>query len=267
MRLNELKRECLGPEKMDGCHAILIGNKISVRITKLFFAMGLTANFATSLMIIFGLLGCFLIIFNDVSAFFGGILIWFSTLLDQVDGQLARLYKTANIHAFFYDQMFHLITFSFFFMALSVNLYKIYDCAYIFVFPIIAVFGIVFKRELMTFPSFAFFAKMAQKKYLKQQKMIAKNLVNKSEKIRISVRCLLRTALTEFEIYSLIFVVIAFIDLFFLLDLKIGFLIVFSVLLLIDYLDYLRSFIKDDVLSSKMNQLIEQGSEFYNKEA
>ena len=260
MNLKEIKKNSLGPKELDSHHARIIGNSISTRITWLFYKLRISANSATLLMYLIGISGCLFLAIDEITAIIGAFLIWLATFLDQVDGQLARLTRTANIKAFFYDQMYHLITFSLFFITISINSFQIHKNILIFIFPTIAIFSIFFKRELMIIPSFTFFAKVSQSKFKTQQNLIQKNLISPPNKI--SLRCKLRTAITEFEIYSLLFILVAIIDPFIHLDLKTIYLIIGSIILLIDYLDHLRTFIKEDHLNQRVSELIQRAKKF-----
>ena len=82
----------MGPKKGDNLHARYIGNFISIRVTQIMHKLNLPANLATALMFLFGITGCLIISHSEVSALIGAIFIWIATILDQVDGQLARIY-------------------------------------------------------------------------------------------------------------------------------------------------------------------------------
>lgn len=124
MTINELRAICQKDKLEMNTGLTLHNRKISIYVSWLFIKLKISANQATLLSLIFGIVASVLFIFsvwwlNFISIF----LLWFSFTLDQVDGELARYYKSVNLNGVYLDEIRHILIYSipYFCYALSLS--------------------------------------------------------------------------------------------------------------------------------------------------
>lgn len=94
--------------KKENIYSRFIYRKLSPYVTCLFIRLGISASATTWLSVAMAFIGCFLISFSDVRLTLiglGFIHLWY--LLDHVDGEIARLTKTATVEGKYLDVMLH----------------------------------------------------------------------------------------------------------------------------------------------------------------
>lgn len=131
MQLEKLRQICQGEKLRANTGATLWNRKVSIHITKYLIRLGVTANQATWGSIILGLVGSFLFLpgkawLNVIGA---GIL-YLSLLLDQVDGELARYYKSVNLSGVYLDEIRHLLIYAVTIFCISCPLYQQFEYLY-----------------------------------------------------------------------------------------------------------------------------------------
>jgi len=105
--LSELKKICW-KETETIWYAKYVIRHISIRITRLILPTGISANQATVIFLITGVLGCILLGTGDLSySIFGILLIQFSYIFDCVDGEIARYRKQSSVNGVFIDSVGH----------------------------------------------------------------------------------------------------------------------------------------------------------------
>ena len=118
-KLSELKKICL-KEKETDLYTIYIIRHISIRITRLLLPTGISANQATLIFLITGVVGSILLGIGDPSySIFGILLLQFSYIFDCVDGEIARYRKQSSVNGVFIDSIGHEILTPAIFLAMT----------------------------------------------------------------------------------------------------------------------------------------------------
>ncbi len=131
--IKELRRICYdgrkGPLTLYNKH---IGMKVSIYITKLLLYTPITANHVTLAMLILGIVGS-ISLFNG-HFLIGLLLIHFTVILDDVDGEIARYRKKPSMLGMYIDTMYHIITSHLMFFGYAYALYSIYQNKLLLIF-------------------------------------------------------------------------------------------------------------------------------------
>jgi len=131
----QLRERCQKEKLRANTGMTLMNRKISIYMTWLLLHTKLSASQVTFSSIIIGIIGSFFFIpgvckLNLIGIFF----LYFSFLLDQVDGEIARYYNTPSFNLLYLDELRHLIIYALPVFCLSFPAYK--DCNIIFIFLI-----------------------------------------------------------------------------------------------------------------------------------
>lgn len=107
----ELRRICHDPvRQFNDLTGSLYGWRISIHITRLLLSFGLTASFASTAMVVSGLLGSALCLFGGWFLTGGLVLLVLTYVLDCVDGEMARYYGIDSFRWAGVDYLHHLLT-------------------------------------------------------------------------------------------------------------------------------------------------------------
>lgn len=107
---DELRRECQAPVAYGNDVAgLLYGDKASLPITKLLIDQGWSPNIATVGMLVTGVAGALLQPFGPVCAVLGAALLVLYYILDCVDGEVARYRKIEHARWGYYEYIFHFL--------------------------------------------------------------------------------------------------------------------------------------------------------------
>lgn len=136
--IKELRKICYkGGEKKRPLYMELVTMKISIYITKLLLYTPIRADQVTLSMILLAILGSIIMAFGTLKFILVGILIiHFTVILDNVNGEIARYRKEGNIMGSFLENSFNeiCITFMFFSLSFGIFLQTGYKSAVIFGF-------------------------------------------------------------------------------------------------------------------------------------
>jgi hypothetical protein len=106
----ELREVCQRPVRAGNDVAgLLFGDHASLVVTKLFVDLGLSPNYASVGFLVSGLVGAALQIGAGAWAFAGAVALVLYYVLDCVDGEVARWQKVVNVQWGYYDYLFHMI--------------------------------------------------------------------------------------------------------------------------------------------------------------
>jgi len=118
--ISELRRKVQGPvRRYNDIAGLLIGDRVSIHITRLFIARGWSPTIATFSMLACGLAGSALLAFGDRAAVAGFALLVLYYVFDCVDGEVARYHGIEKVFWSFHDYLFHLYVKSACFLALG----------------------------------------------------------------------------------------------------------------------------------------------------
>lgn len=130
-------------------HKIIIDQyrKISTPFTYLFYRLGFTANSVTTLTIFLPVIGAFVMLNGTYFSVLIGILLFvLFRVLDDSDGELARILNSKSAEGIVLDRIGHAVYTCFLSIGLSFGLRKLLDLEYEFV-PIVALSVLLFSVE------------------------------------------------------------------------------------------------------------------------
>lgn len=139
--IKELRKIC--QSKKQPLYMELVSMKISIYITKLFLYTKLSADYVTIFMILLFIVGSVLMAFGDLWMIFIGILMMhFTIILDNVNGEVARYRKEDGIIGTFLEQVYHNLAVPLIFFGLAYGVFLKTGFAPILIFGFMAaVFG------------------------------------------------------------------------------------------------------------------------------
>jgi hypothetical protein len=106
----DLRRVCQSPVR-DGndVAGLLFGDHASLLITKVFVDLRLSPNYASIGFFVCGLVGALLQVSHSGLALAGSALLVLYYVLDCVDGEVARWQRVVNVHWGYFDYLFHML--------------------------------------------------------------------------------------------------------------------------------------------------------------
>jgi phosphatidylglycerophosphate synthase len=118
--IKELKIRCQEQKTTGKDFNLMLGylahRRISIYLTKFLLVVwpSIRPDFVSLMMIFVGLGGAVLLSFSEFSvAFFGVLLVYFSFLLDKVDGEIARYKQVFSLRGIYLDELYHILIPSF----------------------------------------------------------------------------------------------------------------------------------------------------------
>lgn len=136
-------REICGSKKKQPLYMELVSMKISIYITKLLLYTKISADYVTMAMLILVIVGAALMALGDLWMVLIGILIiHFTVILDNVNGEVARYWKEDGLIGTFLEEVFHKVSVPLIFFVLAYGIFIKTDNALILIFGFLsAIFG------------------------------------------------------------------------------------------------------------------------------
>ncbi len=275
----ELRERCQRPVRENNDVAGLIyGDRISLLFTKLLVDRGWSPDVASYSMLITGVVGSIALAFPGWVSVAGAFLVVLYYVFDCVDGEVARYRGIENLDWAWLDFLFHLIVKPFMFFFLGVGLYRELGHPWIFGLAFSALISTLFLKVLkdMTFPIFC--KKILLNGRLADDKAYAHLLRHVDPQAPPKERpddqifrlrwtlSTLRCLLTNFDIAILLLAVAAVLDVGWLghfelpilgqANLRLVFLTFYALVLPIDYVDWLQTFLRQKRFRSEMGTLL-----------
>ena len=144
--INELKRICL-KDRFDEAHpqpwaSKHISRRISIRFTRLYLILGLSANQATLTSLLLGITaGIFFIKPQPLYWFIGLLILYLSLIFDCVDGEIARYRKQSSLEGKYFDVIVMYFMYPYILACMSFGLYFIIQGPEVFIAGFLAVIG------------------------------------------------------------------------------------------------------------------------------
>ncbi|MEQ8766876.1 MAG: CDP-alcohol phosphatidyltransferase family protein [Planctomycetota bacterium] len=281
----ELRERCQLPVRENNDVAGLIyGDRVSLLFTKVLVDRGWSPDVASYAMLVCGVVGSLALAIPGWVSVIGAFVVVLYYVFDCVDGEVARWRGIQNLDWTWLDFLFHLIVKPFMFFFLGVGLYLELGHVWIFGLSFSALISTLFLKVLkdMTFPIFC--KKILLNPYLAEDKAYA-NLRREIEptpppkskpdgevfRLRPSLSTV-RCFLTNFDIAILLLAIAALIDVALLgsfelpligaVNLRLVLLGFYAIVLPIDYLDWLQTFIRQKRFRTEMATLLGAADEF-----
>lgn len=106
----DLREVCQKPVRAGNDVAgLLFGDHASLLVTKVFVDLKLSPNYASIGFLVCGLVGAVMQVLPDWWAVIGAFLLVMYYVLDCVDGEVARWQKVVNVHWGYFDYLFHML--------------------------------------------------------------------------------------------------------------------------------------------------------------
>jgi hypothetical protein len=147
--IHELRKKVQEPVRAyNDVAGLLVGDRVSIHVTRLFLALGLSPNVGTIGMLVFGLAGSVLTVFGGGWAVVGFCLAFVYYVLDCVDGEVARYRQGEKLEWGFHDFLFHLYVKAAFFTCLGIYAAHATDRWWAFAFGLSALLATLFSKAL-----------------------------------------------------------------------------------------------------------------------
>jgi hypothetical protein len=153
----QLREVCQRPVR-DGndVAGLVFGDHASLIITKLFVDLRLSPNYASVGFFVCGLAGAALQFGASGWAAAGAVLLVFYYVLDCVDGEVARWQKVVNVHWGYYDYLFHMLIKPLAFFGVGVGSYYESGATWTFVAAFLAAVATLWRKILIEIPGILF---------------------------------------------------------------------------------------------------------------
>lgn len=279
---NELRRVCQLPVRAGNDVAgLLFGDHASLVITKVFVDLKLSPNYASVGFLIAGLLGAGLQVGSGACALAGAVLLVLYYVLDCVDGEVARWQKVVNVHWGYFDYLFHMLIKPLAFFGVGLGCHLAGDSTWPLVAAFAAAVSTLWRKILIEIPGILFLKDVLRKGTAQRTADAAPNAIPSTnakgpEPFRLRADLVtLRAILTNFDVGLLFLTIASGLDL--LLDpLSFGplgthsfralWLAYYGVLLPLDFLDYLVTYLRKRHFSTEMTRLLSAAHDFRAEE-
>ena len=148
--LAELRKRVQEPvRRYNDVAGVLVGDHVSIHVTRLFLAWGISPTVATISMLIFGVVGSVLALQGGWLAVAGFACVFAYYVCDCVDGEVARFHQGEKLIWGFYDFLFHLAVKTAFFVCMGIYAAKTTGRPEFFFFGLAALLAVLFQKFLL----------------------------------------------------------------------------------------------------------------------
>ncbi len=147
--LSELRKKVQAPvAKYNDIAGLIVGDRVSIHVTRFFVALGISPTVATLSMLVFGVAGSVMLLWGEgwALAGFGCLFVYY--ILDCVDGEVARYHRREKLIWGFHDFLFHLYVKSAFWICLGVYGARATGEPWVFLFALSALLATLFQKFL-----------------------------------------------------------------------------------------------------------------------
>ncbi len=147
--IHELRKKVQEPVRAyNDVAGLLVGDRVSIHVTRAFIALGLSPDVGTIGMLVCGLAGSACVAFGGGWAVIGFALVFVYYVLDCVDGEVARYRQGEKLVWGFHDFMFHLYVKAAFFTCLGIHAARETGRWWAFAFGLAALLATIFGKAL-----------------------------------------------------------------------------------------------------------------------
>lgn len=145
--LSELRAKVQLPvRRYNDVAGMLLGDHLSIHVTRLFVAWRISPTVATLSMLVCGLAGSVLLVFDGGWAVAGFALVLAYYVFDCVDGEVARYHRIERLIWGYHDFLFHLYVKVAFFTCLGIYAARFTGQTWTFFLPYAALIGVLFQK-------------------------------------------------------------------------------------------------------------------------
>lgn len=275
--------------KYNDVAGLLIGDRVSIHVTRLFVQLGWSPTIATVGMLVFGVAGSALVPFGGVWSVAGFACVFVYYICDCVDGEVARYHDREKLIFGFHDFMFHLYVKSSFFVCLGILAVRTTGASWTFCIPLAALLAVLFQKFLHDLPLLLTARYVLLRRDHERKHFIAQIMDGAGPGELESDGALpddykpcafrgplafLRVALTNFDLAAVLFLAAAVGDLFvapfplfgLTFDLKVALVFFYGIVLPLDFADQLASFIRAGRFQSEARRLLRSAHHFRVRE-
>ena len=148
--VGELRKSVQVPvRRYNDVAGVLVGDHVSIHLTRLFIAWGISPTVATVGMLVTGVGGSLLVLAGGWPAAVGFGLVFLYYVLDCVDGEVARYHRGEKLVWGYYEFLFHLAVKSSFFLCLGIYAVRTTGEPTFFFFALAPLLAILFQKFLL----------------------------------------------------------------------------------------------------------------------
>jgi hypothetical protein len=127
---------------------VVVGDHVSILVTKFFVEQGISPTVATLSMLVFGVAGSLFVLSGGWLAVLGFACVFMYYVFDCVDGEVARFHKGEKLVWGYWDFLFHLAVKASFFVCLGIYAAATTGKPAVFLFGLFALLAVLFQKFL-----------------------------------------------------------------------------------------------------------------------
>jgi hypothetical protein len=284
--LHELRKKVQEPVRAyNDVAGVLVGDRVSIHVTRAFIALGLSPNWGTIGMLVAGLAGSALVLGGGGWSVAGFTLLFAYYVLDCVDGEVARYRQVEKLLWGFHDFLFHLYVKSAFFTCLGIYAARETGRWWAFAFALAALLATIFGKALYD-AALVLTARYVLMRTSSERARFTREILGASDPAELDrdgalpgeerpftfgrAPGLARAVMTNFDLSILWFLAAAVIDLFRVpmvmggvaFDLKCALLAFYGIVLPLDFADRLYTYLRTDGFYRDARALIRRAHHF-----
>ena len=286
LTLGELRKRVQEPvRRYNDVAGVLVGDHVSLHVTRLFLAWGISPTVATLSMLVFGVVGSVLALYGGWYSVAGFACVFLYYVCDCVDGEVARFHRVEKLIWGFYDFLFHLAVKAAFFVCTGIYAAKATGRPEFFFFGLAGLLAALFQKFLldlsvMLVTRYVLLSTNESRERFAQQMTAGAtaetlerdgDLPGEQEPFRFhGFLPSLRAVATNFDLSTLFFLAAAIADLWVprfvvlgcLLDLKTALVVFYGIVLPLDFLDRLRWYARNGRFRAECERLLRRAHHY-----
>lgn len=284
--IQELRKKVQAPVRAyNDIAGVLVGDHVSIHVTRLFIQLGISPDVGTIGMLVCGLAGSALLPFGGGWAVAGFAVIFLYYVLDCVDGEVARYRQVEALRWGFHDFMFHLYVKSAFFVCLGIYAVRATGLPWTFAFGLSAFLATIFGKAMYD-AALVLTARYVLMRTPAERARFTREILEGSDPTDLErdgdlagegepykfgrFAGIARAMLTNFDLGILWFLLAATLDLFLgpwfiegvSIDLKCALLAFYGIVLPLDFLDRLVSYLRTGGFHAEARRLVRRAHHF-----
>jgi hypothetical protein len=284
--ISELRKKVQEPvRKYNDIAGFLVGDRVSIHVTRVFIQLGLSPTVGTIAFLLSGLAGSVLIAFGGGLAVAGFGLVFLYYVFDCVDGEVARYHQRERLVWGFHDFMFHLYVKSAFFIALGIYAVNLTGRPWTFFFALSGLLATLFLKFLYDV-AIILNARYVLMRGPAERERFVRQLTDETPIAELEFDgdlpgehkpfvfggplSVARSALINFDLAVIVFLVAAVVDLFvgpfeirgIPLDVKVCLVAFYGLVLPLEFLDHLQTYIRAGRFQAESRRILRRAHHF-----